>query len=376
MGTEQGWNKSASLGISFAGTLASIGNAFGPVGAAVGALVGLGAGMFMGGLQYNSDQDEKIARYKLEREANTRNRNRVIRDYKRVYSTYRSDFDTKYGNGLFDSLSMDFQKLIGITNTSALSSVIANMEYDKISGEITSKLTGDNALISKKDRITFSENTFNLQEFGEEYLRVLGENLRKADTEFGIQMQSISEQEKGIIDDYNSAMISARTELAYSFKNAFLNRQAEQVSENASLGQASVAQATSGLRQTDSGSNLTIQQQFQMDLSNVVYLSIGEYYLQQYKMSSENRTRQMVGNMYQLRSSIAQGTKAAEAAINTAIQQANETTISAIDSAVDYENAIYQQNKDIGNTNDSKIALRKDKYVYDEFHHELTGDIF
>lgn len=84
----------------------------------------------------------------------------------------------------------------------------------------------------------------------------------------------------------------------------------------------------------------------------------------------------MVGNMYQLRSSIAQGTKAAEAAINIAIQQANETTISAIDSAVDYENAIYQQNEDIGNTNDSKIALRKDKYVYDEFHQELTGDIF
>ena len=157
MGTAQGWNEAASSGVSFAGTLAAIGGAVfsGPIGAAVGAVLGLGAGMWMGGAQYNSNQDAKIEQLKLNREDNTRKRNRVIRDYKRVYSSYRTDFDTKYGKGLFDTLSMDFQSLIGITNTSALSSVIANMEYDKVSGEITSKLTGDNSLISSDDRKIF-----------------------------------------------------------------------------------------------------------------------------------------------------------------------------------------------------------------------------
>lgn len=390
MASANGFTSMANTGTSLAASGVTLGNAlFGTgtqlvSGAAAGTLgaltwggalgfAGLIIGIGLGIYSHNQAQDAKIEQYMIRREAATRDRNRAIRDFKRVYSATKTDFDTKYGSGLFDTLNLDFQKLIGITNDKALASVLTEMSYDNVSGKITTYLSD---VITDAERDKFTSNTFNLQDFGKEYIRVLGENLRKADTEFGLQMQSLSEQEKSLIEDYQGAMAEARLQIANSFRDAFFNRQSQLISEHSTMGQASVAQATSGLRQTDSGANLTIQQEFQMDLSKVAYVSAMDYYIQQYTVSAENRTRQLMSNRYQIRNSIAQGTKAAQAAINSAIQQANENTIATMDTVKSKEGEVDVYNEAISDANDSKFFHGKDEH-HDTFaDNNLTGDIF
>lgn len=380
-GSIGGWTSSLSTAVNWATAGASlVGPQFAWLGASVGALFGLGVGM----ANHNTESDKIIDAAKDQRKQVTQTRNRYIRDFRRLYDQTRTDFDTTYGAGLFDTLETDFKKILNLEGSDTLANVLGSLSYDSVSGEITDRLfqtkdTNGNSRFTEEDYKIFTSQSFNVKDFGQEYVRVLEERLRAADTQFGLQMQSLSQQEREAISGYESAMAEMNIAIAQNFQNAFMSRLQESQSEQLAMGDASLRQATSGIRQTDSGRNLTVAQQFQQDLSKVAYVTTLNMLYESTLLSAKDQARNMMSNIYQTRNSIAIGTVGQVNALNKTLQDWQEQQIGAADVILDAEHAVDSLNETIDDTADGKFGWWNGSDDFERAHDAqdiATGELF
>lgn len=341
-----------------------------------GALIGFG----FSANAHNEEQIKLINSIKNERMVVTQKRNTAIKNIQSYYKNTRSSFDNKYGTGMFDRLDTSMNKVLNWTDSGKnMKDIFDALEFDKVSGEISTRLvgTGDNQM-TEEEYMDFMTSTFSLTDFNAEYLNYIEEELRRADSAFGLEMERLSEMERSAIEGYESDVNAINVQLAQQFQAAFMSRRQEQVSEEMSSGQVSVAQSTSGIRQKGSGINQSIIQEYQEDLSKAAYASALNYLVVGMDLSIQQASDNLMQSIYSTRNSIAIGTKQTLNALEQDLRQNLETQQQAAGSITDMEEAIDTYNETIEDINNDMFFNHREEVTeeIDSDNMFYTGDIF
>lgn len=332
-------------------------------GLVAGAATGNGVAAFLGGLagaftgwigsifKRQSHNDQVAAAVEAnkktmmsERTGVTVDRNKAIRDARNFISNTKNSFDTTYGSGMFDQYDAIFMNILGQNPSDSLSTLLSNMQYDKVSGEINTRLAG-------KVSDTVLNATFSLSDINSEYLTYLQEQLRAQDTVFGEQMSIYSQEEANAYSNYYDDVYSMNLQFAQQFESAFFNQQSTNISQAMSLGSAEVSDATSGFRNTGDGSTQSSLQKFQQDLSDVAYSSTMKYMLAQYGINLKSANNNLMQTSYEIRNNIRLSTKQQLNNLVDAVNQTQQENIKSYDTVSGYEEDIDYMNEQIEEDN-------------------------
>lgn len=279
-------------------TGASIGSSLGPAGTVVGAIIGAAGGWLSGLLSDKSRQEAEKQELYSEAQADRKTyynylsqvedtRSSYIKDAKLFISNTRSSFDNKYGEGTYDMFDELFATIFNLpANGSTVSDVLENASIDKyveISGTAGATL-----------------ESMSLSDISAGYQEYLTSVIKQADGSYALATQ----QEKNLVNSYYADVSSYALEISNQFQNAFLQKISDNAEAASSLGSAQVQQASSGLRQTGSGTNLTKLQEFQNDLADVAYSSSLNYMTSYYESVLKNINTSLITNVSQIRNEI------------------------------------------------------------------------
>ena len=333
-----------TMGISGAASGAAIGATFGgaggPIGAGVGAAVGIIVGGIMGAWQESENQKAQYYITLNERAAATANRNSNIRAAQALINRTRVSFDSVYGEGMYDEYDALFQAIFNLpTNSNGIGTVsdlLESLSFDSKSGEITSSVEGlsENALTG----------AMSIQDINAEYLNYMKQQIHTADTVLGLQFEANTARENQMISAYFDSVDQYNLQLAQQFDQAFLQYRTENIQNEMAEGEAALSQATSGLRQTGTGTNLTTMQQFQTDLANVAYAAALNYQVRAYELSMNAANTDLVNEIYQIRN---------ENAVTTqqALVQSINQYLEFRDQLAEYHSAIHKDEQTIKELN-------------------------
>ena len=284
---------------------ASIGAAFGGIGSVFGGIIGGIAGLFTGLFT----QEQKKAEYRgyrdqalIDRMEMTEQRNDLILSAKQSINSFRTSFDTTYGEGMYDIYDDLFSRILDLpSGTKTVSDLLEGLSTDNISGVITTSVLGENGLSEEALLGSISASDVNAT-----YLQYMQETIRNSETAIGLQFQAQSYKETSYIRNYYDSIEQYNLQVAEQFNNAFLQQRANRISGETAMGEASTRQATSGIRQTGSGTNLTGIQQFQNDLSDAAYYSTLDYMIRQYEIQGNAANDNLIDRVYTIRNENAQ----------------------------------------------------------------------
>lgn len=338
--SSSGWEGAASGAATWVSTGAAVGSAFGGVGALVGGAAGLIIGGLMG-LFSNSKAKEELrgqrTTYLNSRNEAQKNMNELIVSAKNQVNTTRNEIDAIYGTGTFDLYDELFAEIFNLPeNSSTLNDIFENASVDQYYGTRLNNLSGSYDMSQGAQSMSLSDINAGYQE----YLTSL---IRSGDTAIGLSFKRRNIQEKNLIESYYSDVDSYRLQMAESFKNAFLNRVSEQAAGEQSLGEAAVAQATSGIRQqAGGGTNLTLQQRFQNDIASIAYASTMNYAIAQYEAYMSNANKSLTASVEDIR---IQNSIDSLNALNSIISEYNKQTISSWEHMNEYidQDKIYEE---------------------------------
>lgn len=336
---------------------AAIGQFGGPIGAGVGAALGAALGLGFG--WFFSDkkrkEEDRAIRDSLinKRDAEQNNRNIAIKNAKDSISLTRSSIDNTYGTGTFNDFNALFSEIFNVpANSSTLMSFLSNMEYDTVGGKIAT---------SSLDANVVQGGDMSLGDIKENYLNYFKQQLGASNSAFGIQMRQYDAEENNLLSTYSQNAESLQMQVAKSFSDAFLQRQQEQAQGDMAMAQASLKQATSGLRQTaGSGQNLTNLQKFQNDLADIAYASLMDYTIKSYEASAKGAMQSMQYQMNSIRAEKNKSyTNALASIINTYNSQRSESSKAkvSIDSSEEF---ITETNEEIIDYSQSVGYSKKD----------------
>lgn len=267
----------------------------GPVGSVIGGLLG---GLFGGLFSMWSDNERyKSMRndYMLQREEITQQRNTLIATAQQTIGDTRIEFDATYGEGMYDIYDELFQNILNLpSGTKTVSDLLESLSLDNVSGVINTEVGGQLSLSGAIGSISAAD-------VNSAYLEYMQNQIRDADTLIGLQFQANSQRERSALANYYDSLDQYNLQLAQQFSNAFLQQRQSNLSLEGAMGDASMAQATSGIRQTGSGTNLTAVQKFQRDLSDVAYSSTLSYMIRAYGMQGETMNRNLFDTIYTIR---------------------------------------------------------------------------
>ncbi len=339
--TDYGWeitSNALSAVVSGATAGASIG---GGIGAVIGGAIGFGVELIQGITVGNKKKvNAYIDQAKGLRKDATINRNKFIVTAKDSINKTKSEFDTTYGKGMFDQYDAIFMNILGLSPSNSLNTLLSNMQMDKVSGEITSRLNGkvDSKLLS---------SALSISDINSEYLEYLKEQMRAQETEFGLEMQSLANQDKYAYEQYYRDMGNLRLQYAQQFEQDFLQARTSELQTASSLGDASLEQATSGIRQTGSGTTQTMMVQFQNDLSNVARASATKFQLKMMGYEFESNTQSLMLNSYNIRNTINKSSLSMIGGLINKYNQQNSANKDYYLGILDSELAIDELNKGI-----------------------------
>ena len=329
---------------SYASVGTSIGSMFGGVGAGIGAAVGGVVGLvtsWIFGHEQQRENDRNTRNQLINaRDEEQNNRNIAIKNAKETIDLTRSNIDNTYGTGTFADFNALFSSVFNMPEgSSSLMQFLNSMDYDTVGGTINT---------SSVDANVVEGGAMSLSDIKGNYLEYFRQQLGAADTAFGIQMRQYDAQAMNLVNSYEQSIDSMQLQTAQSFANAFLNRQAEQIQGEQSMGQASLQQATSGLRQTaGSGQVLTNMQKFQNDLADIAYASLLDYSVKSYEASAKNTMSDMQYQMYSIRASKNQSIQSALASAINSYNQANSSSKTSKKSIDDSEEFVTETNEEI-----------------------------
>ena len=343
-----GWTVGKSIAsntLSWASVGASVGSVFPGLGTAIGAAVGAGLGLIFGGLFGDADAKQQLREIsdslKNDRMEATSNRNDTIIAARRMINNTRNSFDATYGTGMYDEYDELFQTIFNLpAGTQTVSDLLESLSTDTISGKITSSVFGK----LSTDSLTES---LSLQDINAGYLEYMKQQIHTADTVLGMQFAYNTERENMMIDSYLNSVEEYNLQLAQQFDTAFLQRRMERVNEEMAMGEASTAQASSGMRQTGTGTNLTTIQQYQNDLADVAYSSMLSYALRGYQLQGERTNADLLAEVYSIRKQNAMTTQEALNSSIDSYNQAREDQLAAADTIEDLEGAINEMNDEL-----------------------------
>ena len=247
-------------------------------------------------------------------------------------ATTRNKIDSTYGAGTFDLYDDLFAQIFDLPeNSSTLNDIFENASVDKYYGKRTQDLSGSYDLSQ-------GPQVMSLSDISDGYREYLTSLIRGGDTSIGLSFRRRNLQERNLMESYYADVDSYRLQMAESFKNAFLNRVSEQTAGEQAMGDASVAQATSGIRQqAGGGTNLTMQQQFQNDLASIAYASSLDYAVRQYESYMTNMNKSLSASVEDIRIQNSMDSKEAINAIINAYNEQNKSNWSSMVGIVDNE---------------------------------------
>ena len=337
----------AGIGASIGSVIPGLGNV---VGGIIGGLVGGFIGIFTGDAKAKQQLRQWSDEAKLGRMEATVNRNDAIIASQRMINNTRNSFDATYGTGMYDEYDELFQTIFNLpAGTQTVSDLLESLSTDNVSGKVTSSVFGK----LSSDSLTES---LSLQDINAGYLEYMKQQIHTADTVLGMQFAYNTERENMMIDSYLSSVEEYNLQLAQQFDTAFLQRRMERINEEMTMGEASTAQAGSGMRQTGTGTNLTTIQQFQNDLADVAYSSMLSYALRGYQLQGERTNADLLAEVYSIRQQNAMTTQEALNSSIDSYNQAREDQLAAADTIKDLEEEIEEYNDRL-----------------DEIHDELGG---
>ncbi len=353
-----GWTVGNSIttnSLSWAATGATMGAVGGPLGAGIGAIVGFLGGLIFGGFQGDAQAKQQLnewsAQARNSRMEATVARNRTIQSAQRMISNTRNSFDSVYGEGMYDEYDELFQTIFNLpAGTQTVSDLLESLKFDTVSGKITSSVYDSMASSSLSDVLS-------LKDINANYLEYMKQQIHTSDTVLGMQFAYNTEQENMMIDSYFDNIDQYNLQLAQQFNQAFLQRRSELASAEMAMGEASAAQASSGMRQTGTGTNTTNLQKFQNDLADVAYASSINYMLRMYQMQGKRSNADLLADVYAIRYQNEMTTKEALNASIEGYNEAREEQINAAETIKDLEGTIEEYNDQL-----------------DEIHKQLGGD--
>ena len=353
-----GWTVGNSIttnSLSWAATGAAIGSFAPGIGTAIGAVVGFLGGLIFGGFQGDAQAKQQLnewsAQARNSRMEATVARNRTIQAAQRMISNTRNSFDSVYGEGMYDEYDELFQtKHNQPPPTQTETEQLESLKFDTVSGKITSSVYDSMASSSLSDVLS-------LKDINANYLEYMKQQIHTSDTVLGMQFAYNTEQENMMIDSYFDNIDQYNLQLAQQFNQAFLQRRSELASAEMAMGEASAAQASSGMRQTGTGTNTTNLQRFQNDLADVAYASSINYMLRMYQMQGKRSNADLLADVYAIRYQNEMTTKEALNASIEGYNEAREEQINAAETIKDLEGTIEEYNDQL-----------------DEIHKQLGGD--
>lgn len=309
----------------------------------VGGLIGFGLGALFGGLFSNNKA--AVDKYQNEqrqyRKEATRERNQMIVASKLLISQTSSTFDSKYGKGMFDQYDDIFMNILGQPASPSLSDLFSNMNMDRVSGIINSRLAG-------KVSDDLLSSSLSVTDINEAYLEYLKEQLRaQSNTAFGMSMQTETAKDKYSWSTYYDQVAQQSLQYAQQFESMFTSHRQENISGQQAMGEASLAQATSGIRQEGSGTTLTAMQQFQNDLTSVAQASTLKMQMKMVGLDLENLGDNQIYNSYYIRQGMRQSTQQQLDSLVSAYNQYHGNATQYYIGMVDREGAVDQLNANI-----------------------------
>lgn len=326
---------------------ASIGSMFGGLGAGIGALIGGGIGIIVGLFTSGTDSKEELRQerddYQIAKDQSQLNRNQLISTIQGQIKQTRNDIDLTYGEGTFDLYDQLFAEIFNLPEgSSTLNDIFENASLDKYYGQMSDKLSGSYDMSESVDYMTLSDINKGYQEY-------LASLVRGGDTQIGLTFKRRNMQEQMLIESYYDDIDSYRLQMAQSFKDTFLTRVEEQAQGEMALGEASVAQAVSGIRQQGSGTNLTMQQQFQNDLASIAYASSLDYAVTMYQLYMETQNKSLTASVEDIRLQNSMDVKTAISSILNSINAQNQNNYNAMIGVIDSEKTYTEAKEGIEN---------------------------
>lgn len=330
-------------------TGASIGSLIGGIGAPIGAIIGGIVGIFTGGLfgdqkiknDLNTAYDEQLG-YRNDAQYE---RAKNILSAKSEINNQRSYIDSIYGSGTYDIYDQLFADMFNLADNGTLSDIFENASVDKFYGEMESRLSGSYDISNGVQALSLSDLNDNYQS----YLTSL---IRGGDGAVSYQYRQRNLQERRLISSYYDDISAYNLEVAQSFEQNFLQRVSQQAEGEQAMGEASLAQATSGIRQTGSGNALTIQQQFQNDISTIAYTSALNYAVRQYELNLKSLNESIVANIEDIRLANSADSKQHLADIINSINEINGGLFDEYIESIDYERTYDDVSNEIEDINE------------------------
>lgn len=181
--------------------------------------------------------------------------------------------------------------------------------------------------------------------------------MRAQDTTFGIQMQSASESERYAYNSYYQSVGQLNLQYAQQFESAFMQYRQENIEGEQAMGNASLSQATSGIRQEGSGTSLTSMQQFQNDLARVAQSSVLKMQMQMMGYDMQSATDSVIYNSYSTRQTIRQSTSTAMSQLINSYNTYHSDAGGAYTEIVDREQAVEELNKGIEESEKARTGI-------------------
>lgn len=361
------------LGLSIlkgATTGMSLGSTMGPIGSAIGVVVGGTAGLLGSIFTGNKTAvNNFIDQEKLKRKDATTTRNSYIYRVQDEINKTKATFDTTYGAGLFNQYDSMFMQILDLQPSDSLNTLLSNMQMDKVSGEITTRINGK---VGEK----LLTSALSITDINTEYLEYLKEQLRAQDTSFGLEMQNLATQERMAMKQYLNDMDAIRLQYAQQFENTFMQTRAENVQAESNLGEASLAQATSGIRQEGSGLNQTTMVQFQNDIAKVARASALKYQMKMYGYELNTKTNSFVLDSHSLRNQIKSSTMTSLGKLIDSYNQQNASNKKYYEGIADAELAIDEYNKGIKEADEGRTGWFNSQNKKDHIYKETMESYF
>lgn len=270
------------------------------------ALYGLILGGITAGLTAWQDQTNLKENRNLllsQREELTRQRNRYISSAQRSISSFRTEFDNSYGEGMFDTYDALFSKVLDLPSGSdTVLTLLSSLSLDNVSGVIGTEVGGK----LSEEALT---GVISASDINSKYLEYMQNQIQDSETAIGLQFRSQTLRERSILSSYYDSIDQYNLAVAKQFSDAFFQQRQTNIGLAESLGQAETAQAASGIRQTGSGNNQVLIQKFQSDMSNAAYYSTLNYAIRQYEGQMSTMNTGLSEQIAQIRNENAQLTE-------------------------------------------------------------------
>lgn len=312
-----GWDAKSKAGLTFAGFMAD--------------LFSFGGASKRAKQRARADVDAAISNAKISYEGFSRNISNYRTQAMHLVNTTRSNFDATFGANSYDMFDSLFNSAIETGSIDSLIQALQTNSDIEQAGTVNTLLEH----MSAEQREKLLTSNMSINDINDSYYNYLSEFFGQQNTQYGYQMQQMSQREAYLDEQNRAAMANVQQQYAQQISSMVEEQRQKNRSIAESMGSTSAEAGSSGIRR-NKATNAEILQKYETMLDAVAYTSALNYVLKQYENNLKTTQSGYLYQAYEIRNSMSQST---QSMIANYVAQGNQKQNSQIDFVYKIEDA-------------------------------------